>query len=163
MHLKRPQFSLLILKLVELLVQTFQKVQARLPPLCEQTEGQPRYLCPCFKVVLVCVDRRVLEFYSKIGFECLHWLPQWQRGPAPPTTADHRRQPAVSTPQVSPASNSRQSNTRGTCIMSPACLRGNQDEDQSRETKVIAANKDVPKGRGISRMSRVKVKNLSAA
>lgn len=101
------------------------------------------------------------NFYSKIGLECLHQLQERQRGAAPPTTADRRRQPAVNTPQFNPASHSRQSNTGGTCTMSPACLRGSR-EDQSWKTKVIVASKHVPKHRQYRRTSTAKVKNLSA-
>lgn len=67
------------MKVAQLLIQTFQNVQARSPLLCEQTEEQPCSPCPCFKVVFVCVDRRPPEFDSKLGFQC----PQ-QRGAAPP-------------------------------------------------------------------------------
>lgn len=145
------------MKVEQLLVQTtFQNVQARSPLLCDQTEGAPCCLS-CFKVVFLCADRRALEFYSKTGFECPHRLPKWQRGAAPPTTADHRRQQGR---QLSARHSTILHLTAGKATQEAHASRQppgwgeTRDEDQSRETKVIVASKDVPKHCVISKNAK---------
>lgn len=134
------------MKVAQLLIQTFQDVQARPPLLCGQTEEQPCYPCPCFKVVFVCVDRRPLEFDSKLGFQC----PQ-QRGAAPPKrppiTGDSR---GASCRHATVQSYiQQQAKARHMHGVPPRLSEvGNQGwRSKQGETKVIATSGDVPKRR----------------